>query len=506
MPKKEDLFSKLNIKDYNNYLEEVLETKNFSSDAKNFLLSILYKIETAYNDYYTVKSIDKTKKEFIEEIIEIIKNNCDKLELIKPSNKKYSEFENKKEKCIVNKEKKEIISLYNEQVLLYAIFKLKDNEGNFKNDILKAPLQELFDNGKNINAKEVIRDFDGWAWNIEINQIESIEYNLVFQNILMLIGDEQKTEEQIKKSLNKIYEKEEAKNFYILLCNIALKLYLSNHRKGRSYFEKIQQENAKELVKMKNKDQYLEDININRKKVEKRLKFIDECLSNPIFLKNAYIKTNEKLQEDKKIFSISDFEENIQEEKAYLICELQKYNNKMLPKAYIKEKEELKEKLKILEVLNNTKNVYKYILELQKGFIKGIQEKIKKVQTRTEVMSIIYKFRYYKFLPYKDKQIKDVEELQDDISRTEKMLYNVACKMNVINQISVNEKVNYEVIKNILDTNIIELENIELLFTAENYQITLKVFDEENIEKVSHYNTIEGLVARMNKKIRLFIK
>ena len=48
MAKKEDLFSKLNIKDYNNQLENILENKSFSEDTKNILLNILYKIETAY--------------------------------------------------------------------------------------------------------------------------------------------------------------------------------------------------------------------------------------------------------------------------------------------------------------------------------------------------------------------------------------------------------------------------------------------------------------------------
>ncbi|MDE5539186.1 MAG: hypothetical protein K2J20_01725, partial [Bacilli bacterium] len=92
------------------------------------------------------------------------------------------------------------------------------------------------------------------------------------------------------------------------------------------------------------------------------------------------------------------------------------------------------------------------------------------------------------------------------IYKTQEIIYNVAYKMNVLNQISVNSKVNNEVIGTILDTNIIELENIELQFKAENYQIVLTIFDEENIEKTIEYDTIEGLAARMNKKFRLFIR
>ena len=44
---KNKILSKLNIdiKDYNNELEKILENKLFSYDVKNLLLSMLYKIE-----------------------------------------------------------------------------------------------------------------------------------------------------------------------------------------------------------------------------------------------------------------------------------------------------------------------------------------------------------------------------------------------------------------------------------------------------------------------------
>ncbi len=185
---------------------------------------------------------------------------------------------------------------------------------------------------------------------------------------------------------------------------------------------------------------------------------------------------------------------------------LKDYNDKMLPKSYLKEKEVLKENLLILEVLEDKKDIYYYILELQKRFIEGIQEKIIKAKTRSDIMEIIYKIRYYLFLPYKDKQIRDVEDIKTGIYKTQEIIYNLACKMNVLNPISINETINSEVIRTILETNIIELENIELQFKAENYQIMLRIFDEDTIEKTIYYDTIEGLTARMNRKFRLFIK
>lgn len=506
MAKKEDIFGKLNIKDYNNQLEEVLETKELSSETKNFLLSILYKIEISYNDYYKVKSLNQTKGEFIEEIIKTLKNNCESIELIKPLDKRYDKLMAKNEKCIVDKEKKSIISLYNEQSLFLAVLKLRDSEYKFNNGIVGKPLKELFEYGRNINSKEVIRDFDGWAWHIETKLLESIECNLIYQNIIMLIGDRVKTEEQLKEKLKQIYEKEKSKIAYILICKIALLMYIKNHKNQVKNYKEKRLEFQKRLEEMEDKTKYLKNITSKRKTVETRIKVIDKCLTDVNFLKKEYIKTNSKLKEDKKIFSISDFVEEIQIEKNNLLIKLKEYNDKMLPKSYLKEKEQIKEILEILDVLESKNNIYYYILELQKIFIEGIQIKMAKAKIRSDVMEIIYKIRYYLFLPYDDRQIKDVVELKTGICNAQKEIYNIACKMNVLNQISVNETINSEVIRTILDTNIIELENIELQFKAENYQIILKIFDEENIERTIVYDTIEGLTARMNKKFRLFIK
>ena len=59
---KEDIFSKINLKDYNNILENILEQKAFTEDVKNLLLSMLYKIENGYQDYQTVKINVNSKK------------------------------------------------------------------------------------------------------------------------------------------------------------------------------------------------------------------------------------------------------------------------------------------------------------------------------------------------------------------------------------------------------------------------------------------------------------
>ena len=113
---KEKLFNKIVKKDYNNNLEKILSRKDFSEDVKNTLLTMFYKIESGYKDYNVVKRDTFNKQEYIEKLIEIIKNDCDKIEFISKDN-------NKQEK--VDSSKKEIVCMPIENKILYSIAKVR---------------------------------------------------------------------------------------------------------------------------------------------------------------------------------------------------------------------------------------------------------------------------------------------------------------------------------------------------------------------------------------------
>ena len=76
---------------------------------------MLYKIENAYDDYNIVNRDTKTKKEILEEILEIIENDCDTIEIIKT----------KESKSIL--EEKKIITYLNARKMLYEIYQIKHN-------------------------------------------------------------------------------------------------------------------------------------------------------------------------------------------------------------------------------------------------------------------------------------------------------------------------------------------------------------------------------------------
>ena len=177
-------------KDYNNELEKVLEKKYFNEDTKSILLSILYKVETAYRDYEKVKPNVKSKEDFIQSIIDSIKNNCNDIKVIKLNTKESQMLGNKT--FLVEKNKKRIICYPIERKLLYCIAKIGKNENIMKNQypIIHKTLSDLINVGNNIDTVEPMRDFNGYSWTTLPREIESICHNIVYQNIRILVGHE----------------------------------------------------------------------------------------------------------------------------------------------------------------------------------------------------------------------------------------------------------------------------------------------------------------------------
>ncbi|MCI8486943.1 MAG: hypothetical protein HFJ20_07850, partial [Clostridia bacterium] len=179
--KKEKILSKLNLnmKDYNIELEEILDKKTFNVEAQNLLLSIFYKIENFYSDYKQVKRQVPNRDEFIKEIIKIISNKCKQIEIIKPKEIK------KQEKYSINTDKGVIEAFPNELILIYALYKIEQIKEIEEKALLDNAVIDLLNEGKALNCSELIRDFNGWSWTTMLDKLDSIQYNLIFQNLLL---------------------------------------------------------------------------------------------------------------------------------------------------------------------------------------------------------------------------------------------------------------------------------------------------------------------------------
>ena len=204
--KKQSFMEKLVKKDYNNELEKKLEQKTFEENVQSNLLSILYKIETAYKDYETVKRDVETKEEYIEQLIKIIEEKCKKIKLIRMESEE-SKI-NKNNTFYVDKTKGEIECYPIERKLLYAIWKISKKDTIIKDKyyLENIVLSDLLNAGNNIQKVEPIRDFNGYSWTTLNTEIESTAHNLIYQILRNLVGN---------KILEKwIYEKENKTDYY----------------------------------------------------------------------------------------------------------------------------------------------------------------------------------------------------------------------------------------------------------------------------------------------------
>ena len=130
---KNKILSKLNInmKDYNNELEKILENKLFSYSVKNLLLSMLYKIENAYKDYETAKVEALSKKDYIENILRIIREKALKIFLVKSGTPEAEELEKDNVKYKIDRKNGEITCFQNEFVILTALLMIYCYKGSF---------------------------------------------------------------------------------------------------------------------------------------------------------------------------------------------------------------------------------------------------------------------------------------------------------------------------------------------------------------------------------------
>lgn len=512
-----EIFSKLNSRDYNGRLEKILENKDYSTDIKNLLLSMLYKIETAYKDYSTVKRIVEDKKIYIEEVLDIIQNKCEKIVVTKDLESKFA----------VDKLEKSIYLKYpNEELLLYTLYKLDDKQIYLdeKYNLIRNSLSELLNAGENINNIEVLRDFNGWNWNMLNREIPEITTNIIYQNLIYMLGinfikdwlhKEEVVDylEVVETKLKEYYGEENIDIFlnYIYKISIIICTNKNKIEKNRLLDEKIDLET--ELDKLQNKTELLNRISNFKKEDLKKIRQIDNIINDKKLLEEEYIKRNEKRSEYKKIFNISHLVEILNRERKKMLQNIEENNKLLDPKYYVQTKEKLKKQLGFLQDIDininqQEKIKYNYIIELQKIFIKCFNIKIEKASSKEEIINLIYMLRYYNLLYItEDKKVKDVKELFNERKLLEEKLINKAYEYKIINLITKEKTTNMEIIRSLLNTKIISLEDIAIELKENASSLEYDIYDGDIYEKtlaIQVYNKKE-LITKFNKKIKIFI-
>lgn len=122
----------------------------------------------------------------------------------------------------------------------------------------------------------------------------------------------------------------------------------------------------------------------------------------------------------------------------------------------------------------------------------------------------MYEFRYYLMLPYNyEKMIYETEELSEELEITTKKILAKAHKLKVIERLSKNEDINYELLKNLFIVRSINLEEISVKVLKEKDKFFVQIFDENSLEekyelKNSQNISKKNLEIRLNRKVKIF--
>ena len=526
MQKKTDKFlEKLVKKNYNNELEEILEKKNFEENTKSILLNILYKIEAAYKDYEKVKQEVEPKEEFISSIIETIKHDCEDIKIVKLHSEE-SELLGSKT-FLVDKKLKRIICYPIERKVLYCISKISKKDKIIKNEyyLVNRTLSDLINVGNNINTVEPMRDFNGYSWTTLPREIESINHNLIYQNLRILLGYKFLNNwirnreyiidymELLKIQLEEKYGETTKKEFLEVLNKLSVLLSIKYDEKTKKAIVKEKVEVEQEIERIGNNQEFVDEITKQKKALTEEIKRIDETMNNKDMLQKEYENRNKNLPLEEKIFSIRILSKMMIDERDEKIKKIEELNELLNPKKFVKYKNKLENKekyLKLIEVKNIENEIEKQLQKFQKIFLKCYKEKINKAETKQEIIKLIYEFRYYCLLPFnQDISVNQVESLEKEIETVERKLISKAHQIKAIDIFSKNEEFDYQILKLIFRVRVISLEDLYIKIIKEKEKYYIQLFDEnifeEKIEAENlKYMDKKDLEIKLNKKVNIF--
>lgn len=510
-------FSKL--KDYNYVLDQLLEKKRFLEDTKNLLLSMFYKIETSFDDYAKIKMVHVSKSEFLEEIIKDIDEYCNFIYLLDPKREEIQSLKSQDTLALTEEREKKVYSYPTEVALLYGIADIKPKYFfiHEKYDYIKNVFQKLLAEGSNLNRTEVIRNFNGWSWDPDGDKHINFLSNLIYQNLSIVFGDiflkrwENDSSPrsdyilEMKKRLKEGYDEKIMKSFYNSLFKL---LFVLSENRGK-YREKYNQF-VKMYSEVENKTEYI--LKLSREKVRniKRIENIDKIMESQELLFQEFKRKNEKLPDGKKLFNISDLADLLQKEKEVKIKRVKQLTELEKPSNYENLKNDLKEKIEIMSVLDLKEiNVNDFIISFEKEFLKCIDKEIEEISERDEYIELLYKLRYCKRLRINsDTKIGDIKVLDNLILKIMKKIVTKACQNKIFNVFSRNIDINFNIISKVVDSTIVNFEDIDISLQKEDSDLAVCIWDNDVLEKkevISFNFDKRELSTRFKKKVPLYV-
>lgn len=479
------ILKKFNQTDYNSILENILDSKYFPSNSKSLLLSMIYKVENVYSDYQSVKALDTSKDEFINNILEIIRKYLINIKLVEPDSRDAKILRDNNLLALTNEKERVAIAYPTEAALLYAISDVFPKYFYMPDSFeYKNAFQNLLVNGYNQNVLEVLTDFSGWSWDVNVIQKISIGDFLIYQNLIMIMGEDfldewLRSKEKTSIFLDTIKREFANTKFFENLCKyLVLNLLPKEKAKALKDIER----KKKELEEISNKPVYFERLKQAKLRLLKELEKIDFVLNNKDLMRKEYMAKNAKLDTKNRIPTLGTYKKKLEERRVICVDRIAEYTAKISPVNYINYKRELEESIRVSSEGNE--NTEELLIGIQKEFINAIDDWAYESVNPEELKQILFKLRYYRFLYVTEKkQVKDYNELEIPLQAIMKGVSQKLIEYEVIKKISSNNELNQEIIYNVLDTKMINLLDVRIELKQNGENLTIKTYEKEVYEK-----------------------
>ena len=542
------IFKNIIKNDYIYEVEKVLEKKKITNEIRSLVMDTLFKIEETYPNYKQVKVDVLEKKDYISQIIIALK----KVENIDIMYMQEKDVLKCLTKTTVEKNQRGYydIQIYqNNLSLLYALQTIVNEEYGGDELPCSSAFDKILKIGGIYSDIEILRDFSGWNWNRNNIKDFNIYYDIIYKNLLLILGIDKMIELKktrqcihfmkkylLKKYKNKNVEKlmeilkeivfvmssEEEKNLEIQSNKKIIDMYMAM-KDIKKFMQKVNEEKKKNNKLLAEYDKILNSHNVLEREYEEYLKSIEENnkkesnLSSNIEQmidaldkdEDTIEKVNKEEIKDIELFSIQIFEKR---KKIYnKNLELAKIGN---PENYVEHKRILEEKVKHILNYEKVKGDSKkeeellenLIIEYQKIVYDMLEDRVEVLYTNEEVIDEIYRQRYIRYQNVlKDKYIYQISDLYQKMDKILHLIVDKAMKFEVLERVSEEENTNYAAISPALKTEILFLEDAKLsIYTGKT---TLLCIYDGNvfIKEIELFDVDPKLISiPTKKKIKLF--
>lgn len=542
------IFKNIIKNDYIYEVEKVLEKKKITNEIRSLVIDTLFKIEETYPNYKQVKVDVLEKKDYISQIIIALK----KVENIDIMYMQEKDVLKCLTKTTVEKNQRGYydIQIYqNNLSLLYALQTIVNEEYGGDELPCSSAFDKILKIGGIYSDIEILRDFSGWNWNRNNIKDFNIYYDIIYKNLLLILGIDKMIELKktrqcihfmkkylLKKYKNKNVEKlmeilkeivfvmssEEEKNLEIQSNKKIIDMYMAM-KDIKKFMQKVNEEKKKNNKLLAEYDKILNSHNVLEREYEEYLKSIEENnkkesnLSSNIEQmidaldkdEDTIEKVNKEEIKDIELFSIQIFEKR---KKIYnKNLELAKIGN---PENYVEHKRILEEKVKHILNYEKVKGDSKkeeellenLIIEYQKIVYDMLEDRVEVLYTNEEVIDEIYRQRYIRYQNVlKDKYIYQISDLYQKMDKILHLIVDKAMKFEVLERVSEEENTNYAAISPALKTEILFLEDAKLsIYTGKT---TLLCIYDGNvlIKEIELFDVDPKLISiPTKKKIKLF--